>query len=169
MTHNSSMFLNLNISTGKLFSSNSIGKLNGIFGLFSGISPNFSLYGKFLSTTFLFVYQIVYLFLLLLLLNKDIPNLFGRTLCGPEFSFRLEDYGYRIVPTALPPDATMPPNTNFTSPTTTTSTPSPAVVGRMDKSQSSSTSLPPTGSPPQTINSISNLIIIILILKIIIA
>lgn len=47
LTHNSSMFLNLNISSGKLFSTNSINKLKGIFELFSGISPNFSLYGIF--------------------------------------------------------------------------------------------------------------------------
>lgn len=46
LTRNSTMFTNLNISTGQLLSTNSINKLNGIFNLFSGISPDFSLYGN---------------------------------------------------------------------------------------------------------------------------
>jgi hypothetical protein len=31
----------------------------------------------------------------------ELPNIFGRILCGPEFSLRLEDYGYTIKPATI--------------------------------------------------------------------
>jgi hypothetical protein len=65
----------------------------------------------------------------------DIPNLFGKILCGPNFSFRLEDYGYRIVPAPSPPP--IQPQTNED-----TSTISNNSFGRMDKYQISNKILP---------------------------
>ena len=29
------------------------------------------------------------------------PNIFGKILCGPDFSLRLEDYGYTIKPATV--------------------------------------------------------------------
>jgi hypothetical protein len=31
----------------------------------------------------------------------DLPNVFGKSLCGPDFSFRIENYGYTIKPATV--------------------------------------------------------------------
>ena len=51
------------------------------------------------------------------------PNLLGKTLCGPEFSLRLEDYGYSATPTVVEVNQ----NGNMTTTTTTTKTSSTSI------------------------------------------
>ena len=44
-----------------------------------------------------------------------LPTIFGKSLCGPDFSFRLEDYGYTLKPAVVP--------LNITNDTITSRTP----------------------------------------------
>nr|QNH67915.1 ATP-binding cassette transporter subfamily A member 1-like protein X3 [Brachionus plicatilis] len=72
LTKNSTIFDNLNITTSQVLNSNSMAKLNDLFDIFSEFSTGASV--------------------------TDLPDLFGKALCGPKFSLRLEDFGYSIRP-----------------------------------------------------------------------
>lgn len=72
---------------------NSIAKLNQMFNLFSGISANYS--------------------------GMNMQTIFGKALCGPDFSFSLESYGYTVKTTSFemppPKGATTSPPSNRSS------------------------------------------------------
>nr|UOU03310.1 ATP-binding cassette subfamily A1-like 3 [Brachionus rubens] len=88
LTKNSSIFDNLNLTTSQVLNSNSMNKLNDLFQVFSGFNTNTS--------------------------PSNLPTIFGKTLCGPDFSLRLEDYGYSIKQTPVYTEyETKPTNTSL--------------------------------------------------------
>ena len=93
LTKNSSIFTNLNISTSQILSENSIEKLNSMFQLFSGISSNYS--------------------------SLSLPVIFGKSLCGPDFSFSLESFGYSFNIGNTEPPIDNPYNTSNSTNSTT--------------------------------------------------
>jgi hypothetical protein len=50
-----------------------------------------------------------------LTISQGLPDLLGKTLCGPEFSLRVQDYGYTVTPTVI--DATPKNNDSTSTPT----------------------------------------------------
>jgi hypothetical protein len=52
---------------------------------------------------------------------KDLPNIFGKSLCGPDFDVRIEDFGYTFRPPPQKLNDTIISNNNFTTTTSTTS------------------------------------------------
>ena len=49
------------------------------------------------------------------------PNIFGKSLCGPDFDVRIEDFGYTFRPPPQKLNDTIISNNNFTTTTSTTS------------------------------------------------
>ena len=47
--------------------------------------------------------------------NLDIPSVFGKILCGPDFSLNLEDYGYSLKPATVNLNESKPLPTSTTS------------------------------------------------------
>ncbi|CAF0899716.1 unnamed protein product, partial [Brachionus calyciflorus] len=89
LTKNSSIFENLNMTTVQVLNANSMNKLNDLFQVFSEFNTNTS--------------------------TPDLPSVFGKTLCGPDFTLRLEDYGYSIRPTPVQNDQSNQPSFSNTA------------------------------------------------------
>ncbi len=64
--------------------------------------------------------------------KKGIPNIFGKSLCGPSFSLKIEDYGYTIRPAVEVPDK-FRNQTFFNSNTNASNNASGRVIKRMDE------------------------------------
>jgi len=116
LSKNSTIFTNLNTSTFQVLNANTMTKLNDLFELFAGINANYSNFSMLL----LFFRMLVplefgyYNFYFL-----DLPNIFGKSLCGPDFDVRIEDFGYTYRPPPQQLNDTSIPNINYTTTRTT--------------------------------------------------
>ena len=80
-----------------MISSNSLPKLDSLFQIFAEINTNYSTF--------------------------SLPTILGKSLCGPDFNLRLEDYGYSASP--APNVIPIKKNNTNTTITRATLTPSP--------------------------------------------